>query len=1779
MDVDVTGNSWVGGLVGHGKGPIEGSQVSGSVTGQDRTGGLVGFNERAEIQNSHANVTVTSTGMGGRTGGLVGSNWDPTSFNGSQAPVNTISNCTAQGVVSGDYDFIGGLVGWNNGRIEDSAALNPSVTGRNSVGGLVGQNNDNNADGSNEINRSYATTNVTGTKNYIGGLVGWNNGNIRDAYASGDVTGTTSVGGLVGANQDGGSISDSRADSDVNDPSGDDAKSNHGGLVGHNFGSITQSVATGDILGTGQTNGGLVGRNEGAISHSAATGTVDAYSYAGGLVGFHRVGFSIVASHASGDATAIITTAGDSGTRAGGLAGGADGAIIASSASGNVVGRGVVGGLVGQSANQIKASYASGNVIGTGDQVGGLVGAAVNGNTYVTTPGAAATNSYAVGRVSRGAGQSNVGGFAGEVLSSSTPSLSASVTDGYWNTTTSTLSVGIGSDDEDNSGVIDGMETTTPGLSGQTTSELQAPTDYTGIYANWNETITDVTMGNDGPWDFGGATDYPELRNKTNPPAFASGTISRTVNEDLLSGALVGSPLTASDSDGDTLTYKLVGADAKHFSINSSTGQLQTDTEVDYENPVDADRDNTYEFVVQASDGTLADFRQVMVRVIDRTENLLPPVISGNASVMYLENATGTVGSYSASDPERATTTWEELAGPDAAAFSFSERGALSFNNPPDYEIPNDASPRDGVYNVTLSASDGRMIGSLDVVITIVDVDEPPLISGSDSVSWDENRTGTVATYTARDPEGGTTPIAWTLSGTDAGDFLISDTPGNPGLLTFMMTPDHENPTDSNRDNVYQLVVRASDGSQTGTLDVTVTVMPINEPPVISGDATPSLEEEGSLFVGTYQAEDPERAPIAWLPLLGVDDDKFEFNSSNGRLEFKIAPNYEDFGNVGGDNMYDVTLSASAGGDTATFDIAVSVTNKEEAGSLSFSSPQPQADIDYTATLSDPDGESSTSWTWERSTSSSGPWAVVTGAISSSTTSTYRPDADDVGNYLRVSASYTDGHGPDKSLVLRSPNSVRAARTTNTPPVFDTPTTTREVAENARANATVGAAVIATDPDAGDVLTYTLSGSSHFTIDLLSGQIRVASGAMLDHELDQSHDVTITASDPMNDNGFIDVTIEITDVNEPPVAVDDLAMTDEDIPTRPIDVLSNDTDPEDLTRTTLIVEITRNPTSGKVDVTATEEVIYTPKADFSGDDSFQYRIYDGELRSAAARVVIDVRPVNDAPAFPDSPIKREVVRFSPEGTKVGKPINATDIDHDAADLNYFLFGPAEFEIEQDSGQILVTAGASLDPTVTDTYMVTVRVEDADGASDSVEVTIKVVEQITRVVTTGGGGGGGGGGPPPVPVPSDADFDWNVTRDIDELDRDNDLPTDIWSDGKTLWVVENSASGADRVFAYDLQTGERQPDAEFEFESRNRFSHGIWSDGETIWIADSGQDKLFAYNLASGERLEERDIELTERNRDPRGIWSDGETLYVLDSVKDALFVYDFETGELVAEHPLDKLNKSPRGIWSDGVTIWVSDDGAKRLFAYRIEDGALVRYEDEEFTFRSLLKAGNGDARGIWSDGDVIFVADEQDDKVYSYNIPDAIDARLASLSLSDIDIGEFSSNGLEYAAIVGSDTSVTTVDAEATQEGANVVIEPSDADGDPENGHQVSLDAETTITITVTSEEGTRTTNYGVQVSKPPCLEGLSEERLSEVSFVGGSVSELEACARSANVNVLYHHRNGVWTALFLFPELPEFLSRPFRARFQEDLPPGELLIANRQSVPITAPGTPSSK
>ena len=106
----------------------------------------------------------------------------------------------------------------------------------------------------------------------------------------------------------------------------------------------------------------------------------------------------------------------------------------------------------------------------------------------------------------------------------------------------------------------------------------------------------------------------------------------------------------------------------------------------------------------------------------------------------------------------------------------------------------------------------------------------------------------------------------------------------------------------------------------------------------------------------------------------------------------------------------------------------------------------------------------------------------------------------------------------------------------NEPPAFAAETAARSVAENTAAGQSIGLPVTATDPDTDDTLTHTLEGadSDSFDIDSASGQIQTKSGVTYDHETKSSYSVTVKADDNNGGIATVDVTITVTNVNEPP---------------------------------------------------------------------------------------------------------------------------------------------------------------------------------------------------------------------------------------------------------------------------------------------------------------------------------------------------------------------------------------------------------------------------------------------------------------------------------------------------------------------------------------------------------------------------------------------------------------------------------------------------------------------
>ena len=304
---------------------------------------------------------------------------------------------------------------------------------------------------------------------------------------------------------------------------------------------------------------------------------------------------------------------------------------------------------------------------------------------------------------------------------------------------------------------------------------------------------------------------------------FPGATTSRSVAENTPAGQNIGAPVSATDPDrGDSLTYILGGSDADLFGIATSTGQILTKA------ALDADIRDEYNVYVDVHDGKDADGNpdtnyDNTINVTITVENVNEaPVVTGAITTEYVENGNGAVATYTAADPESDDVAWSP-SGTDGGAFTMSEFGVLSFIGPPDHEYQEE-------YSVTVNAFDGKLSGSLDVTITITDVNEPPDVTGRTAITFVETATGPVETFKANDPEESDTDITWEVLGTDAGDFTITN-----GALNFASTPDYH----FGQDNTYDITIKATDDAvQSDTLDVTVIVTDVNEVPVFPGATT-----------------------------------------------------------------------------------------------------------------------------------------------------------------------------------------------------------------------------------------------------------------------------------------------------------------------------------------------------------------------------------------------------------------------------------------------------------------------------------------------------------------------------------------------------------------------------------------------------------------------------------------------------------------------------------------------------------------------------------------------------------------------------------------------------------------------------------------------------------------------------------------------------------------------------------------------------------------------------
>ncbi|MEO0031191.1 MAG: hypothetical protein RIS94_949 [Pseudomonadota bacterium] len=284
--------------------------------------------------------------------------------------------------------------------------------------------------------------------------------------------------------------------------------------------------------------------------------------------------------------------------------------------------------------------------------------------------------------------------------------------------------------------------------------------------------------------------------------------------------------VTSSDADGPAATYSITGgADASKFTLDPVNGALAFVSAPNFEAPADAGANNVYDVVVTVSDGVLTDSQTLAITVGNVNE---APIISSNggtdtAAIPVSENGIA-VTTVAATDPDGTVPTFSIAGGADAAMFVIdAATGALSFIAAPNFEVPTD-SGANNVYDVVVAAFDGTLTDTQALAITVSNVNEAPVITSNGggataALSVAENTTA-VTTVTSTDPEG--TARTYSVSGTDAALFAIDPV---TGVLRFIAAPDYENPADSGANNVYNVVVTASDGSLVDMQAMAITVL------------------------------------------------------------------------------------------------------------------------------------------------------------------------------------------------------------------------------------------------------------------------------------------------------------------------------------------------------------------------------------------------------------------------------------------------------------------------------------------------------------------------------------------------------------------------------------------------------------------------------------------------------------------------------------------------------------------------------------------------------------------------------------------------------------------------------------------------------------------------------------------------------------------------------------------------------------------------------------------
>ncbi|TRO67540.1 MopE-related protein, partial [Christiangramia sabulilitoris] len=593
-------------------------------------------------------------------------------------------------------------------------------------------------------------------------------------------------------------------------------------------------------------------------------------------------------------------------------------------------------------------------------------------------------------------------------------------------------------------------------------------------------------------------------------------------------------PALSGDTPVGAVTWTITGADAADFTVDSATGVVSMVVR-DFESPADANTNNIYEVTLNATDAdgnTDTEAWTVTVTDVTETSNFTIDAIA-DATVAENSAYTGPTPALSGDTPVGAVS-WT-ITGDDAADFSVDSNGVISMVAR-DFESPADANTNN-IYEVTLNATDADGNTASEAwTVTVTDVVESAMftLTPVEDTTVEENEvyTSSSQSVASGSPIGNLTYSI--TGGLDKDSFTINPTTG----VVNMIARDFEIPADSNLDNIYEIVITATDeDGNTANEDWKVTVTDVNEGPLFNIDpVSNTIWDENSVYSsGDQSITGMPIAPVTWTISGGTDADKFTIDSATGNVTMQ-AKDFEIPVDSNFDNFYAITITATDNvGNTDDESWTVQITDVNEAPVITNFSSDATASIDYAENgtgnvidwdASDVDGDVLT-FTLSGADRALFDLDTNTGILTFKSSPNFEGAGD---NVYEAIVTVSDGFLSDtQTLTVNVTNQNEAPVITNN---GSAAIHSVDYAENGTGN------VInwdASDVD-GDDLIFTLSGADAalFDLDTNTGILTFKSSPDFEGAGDNIYEAIVTASD-----GFLSdtqtLTVNVTDENEAPV--------------------------------------------------------------------------------------------------------------------------------------------------------------------------------------------------------------------------------------------------------------------------------------------------------------------------------------------------------------------------------------------------------------------------------------------------------------------------------------------------------------------------------------------------------------------------------------------------------------------------------------------------------------------